>query len=244
MSATELLRAAAGALAWASVSVALAQAAPGETGSRQASRGGPVVTEQDLQRARERHRMPSDEDLRGFAPPAAPRIDQLPKPASHPPLDLEALSRGFQTQPGGLAPSTASGPSLLVFVTFAMPEKTLRQLADQAERAGATLVLRGLVDGSLVRTASRVRELLEKRRTAVRIDPLAFDRYAVTAAPSFVLLPEGASSPPCTTGTCAAADGYAIVSGDVSLDYALRHVRRTAPRFAKAATGFLQRLGP
>ena len=51
-------------------------------------------------------------------------------------------------------PRAASGPSLLVFVSFAMPDATITRLLDQASGARATLVLRGLVNGSLRDTVS------------------------------------------------------------------------------------------
>ncbi len=200
-----------------------------------------MVTDSDIQRARERHRMPSEAELRRLPIPAAPRIDQLPLPASRPSLDLESLARSFEAANPAPALGQPSGPSLLVFISFAMPPKTLQRLAEQAARTQATLVLRGLVDGSLTRTAAQVQALFGAHRTPVQIDPQAFDRYAVTATPSFVLVPAGAALH-CGTSACAPAEAYALVSGDVTLDYALRHIERTAPGFAQDAQALLHRL--
>jgi conjugal transfer pilus assembly protein TrbC len=202
----------------------------------------PVITDADMRRARDRNRAPSDEELRMQPSPATPRIDRLPQPATRAPVDIEALARGFDAQVQGAGLQRAPGPSLMVFISFAMPEQALTRLAEQASRAQATLVLRGLVDGSMVRTASRVQSLIGARKTAVQIDPQAFDRYAVAQTPSFVLTRDGTSQTPCATGLCPPADSYAIVAGDVSLDYALQHIRRTAPRFAKDASALLLRL--
>ena len=102
--------------------------------------------------------------------------------------------------------------------------------------------LRGLVDGSLVRTVTRVKELIGSRRVAVQIDPQAFDRYAVTRTPSFVLVRDGAPAAPCANGLCVPGDGYVMAAGDVSLDYALGFFQRSAPSFAKDAGAFLKRL--
>jgi len=239
---------------WLSVALAaltchaLAQAAPGvtEPDIEKARQGQPVVTEQDLQRARQRHQMPSDEQLRRMPVPSTPNIGNLPQPGTASAVDLEALARGFDAQtarPGlqnSLQPSLE--PAMYIFVSFSMPDSTLTRLVDQASRARATLVLRGMVDGSLVRTVTRVRQLLGTRKVAVHIDPQAFDRYAVNRTPSFVLVPEGAPSAPCEAGLCVPGDSHAIVAGDVSLDYALAHVQRTAPRFSKAAAVYLRRL--
>ena len=222
-----------------------AQAAPEVTEAdiERAKRSQPIVTEQDIQRARERHRMPSEAELGRVPVPSTPRVDALPQPITRAPLDLEALARGFDASAGRSALSPKPGPSVLVFISFSMPAKTLERLADQAARSRATLVLRGLVDGSLVRTAVQVQQLIGTRQVAVQIDPLAFDRYGVIQTPSFVLLREDAQAQPCASGMCVSRDGYVMAAGDVSLDYALGFFKRSAPpAFAKDATGLLKRL--
>lgn len=229
-------------LVGASVAHAQAQTVT-EADIERARRSQPKVTEADIQRARERHRTPTDAELRRAPVPAAPRIDALPQPASRAPIDLEALARGFEKGPGPQAPSARPGPALLVFVSFAMPEAALSRLVDQAARTRASLVLRGLVDGSLVRTVTRVQQLIGNRQVAVQIDPQAFDRYAVTRTPSFVLVRDAApAAAPCASGLCVPADGYVIAAGDVSLDYALAYFQRSAPAFATDAGAFLKRL--
>lgn len=207
-----------------------------------AKRSQPSVSEQDMQRARERNRMPTDAELRRVPVPSSPRIDALPKPATQAPLDLEALSRGFDAHAGQPALGAQPGPALLVFISFAMPEATLSRLVDQAGRAQASLVLRGLVDGSLVHTVTRVQQLIGSRKVAVQIDPQAFDRYAITQTPSFVLVRDGAPAQPCAGGLCAPGDAFVRAAGDVSLDYALAHFQRAAPAFAKDAGSFIKRL--
>jgi conjugal transfer pilus assembly protein TrbC len=219
-----------------------ADSAPRPTGTDAGPGGHPLFADADMRRARARNRTPSDEEVRRQTAPAAPRIDRLPQPAKHTPVDIEALARGFDAQVQSASLRRATGPSLMVFISFAMPEAALARLVEQASRTQATLVLRGLVDGSLVRTASRVHSLIGTRKTAVQIDPQAFDRYAVAQIPSFVLTREDASAMPCATGLCPPAEGYVIVAGDVTLDYALRHIRRTAPHFAKDASSLLLRL--
>jgi conjugal transfer pilus assembly protein TrbC len=214
-----------------------------EADIERAKRAQPNVTEADIQRARERHRTPTDAELRQAPAPAAPRIDALPRPASRAPIDLEALARGFGNGAGPQALNARPGPALLVFVSFAMPEAALSRLVDQAARTRALLVLRGLVDGSLVRTVTRVQQLIGSRQVAVQIDPQAFDRYAVTQTPSFVLVRDGApAAAPCASGLCVPGDGYVMAAGDVSLDYALAFFQRSAPAFSKDAGAFLKRL--
>jgi conjugal transfer pilus assembly protein TrbC len=143
----------------------------------------PAVTEADIERARQQHRMSTEAEMARVPVPAAPRIDNLPQPVTSMPIDLEAISKGFDVQNGSQAAAMTpgkAGPKVLIFVSFAMPEPTLQRLVDQAARAGATIVLRGLVNGSIRDTVTRMQALIDSRRVAVQIDPEAFDRYGIT----------------------------------------------------------------
>ncbi len=209
-----------------------------------ASRSQPVVTDQDIERARRKYRMPTDEELRGVPVPSAPRLDALPRPASRTAVDLEALAKGYaaSTDPMNAAPAMSSGPQLLIFVSFSMPPATLQRLVDQAAKSHASLVLRGFVNGSLRDTVARVQALIGTRQVAFQIDPQAFDRFSVSHTPTFVLVHEGSQAQPCSAGRCLPADAFAATAGDVSLDYALEFIERSAPRFAAQAHGYLLKL--
>lgn len=65
-----------------------------------------------------------------------------------------------------------------------MPEASLQALYQetQASNLKAYLVLRGLQDGSIRKTA----ETLKRLKIAVQIDPSLFERYAITVVPTFV----------------------------------------------------------
>ena len=207
-----------------------------------ARQGQPVIGDRDIERARQRNPTPTEADLARMPLPSVPNLDALPRPADRAPLNLEALARGFESERTTATMTDEGGPGLLVFISLSMPEATLARLFDQAARARASLVLRGLANGSLTQTVARTQQLIGTRRVSVQIDPQAFDRYSITRAPSFVLVRAGASAEDCGTGVCAATDTYAMAAGDVSLDYALRHFQRHAPRLAKQAGEFLRRL--
>ncbi len=202
----------------------------------------PHVTDADIERARRQHAMPSEAELARVPAPATPRIDALPEPETRSPVDLEAIARGFDARSLGPALGTGRGPSLLIFISFAMPEATLNRLLDQATRAGATLVLRGLVNGSLRDTVERMQRLIGQRQVSVQIDPQAFDRFSIVRTPSFVLVREGATLQPCGAGTCPSTDQYVLAAGDVSVEYALRFFERNAPHMAADASAVLQRM--
>ena len=204
----------------------------------------PAITDQDIDAARRKYGMPSDAELRSAPVPTRPNVEALPQPLSRPPIDLEALARGYASQSEAMtqAQGLATGPGLLVFVSLSMPRPTLQRLVDQAARAKASIVLRGFANGSLRDTVAQVQGLIGSRQVAVQIDPQAFDRYAVTRVPTFVLVRDGTRPVACASGSCAPADSFLRTSGDVSLDYALEHMRRSAPGFGPPADTFLKRI--
>ncbi len=96
----------------------------------------PAVTDADIERARQQHRMPTEAELAKVPVPGTPRIENLPQPMTRMPIDLEAISKGFDLQNGvqaaAMRPGKA-GPKVLIFVSFAMPEATLQRVAVQID---------------------------------------------------------------------------------------------------------------
>lgn len=214
-----------------------------EADIERARRETPTVTEQDIELARQKYALPGDAGQRP-APLNIPNIEALPKPATQIPVDLEALARGYAGQSDAMtqAQGLAAGAGLFIFVSLTMPRATLQGLVDQAARAKATIVIRGFAKGSLRDTVTQVQGLIGKQQVAIQIDPLAFDRFAISKVPSFVLVREGTRPVACASGSCAPADSFLRTTGDVSLDYALEHMQRAAPGFSPAAELFLKRL--
>lgn len=157
--------------------------------------------------------------------------------AGEPMAPFKAFSHAMQAAEG-----LARGPGLFVFVSLSMPRPALQRLIDQAARARASVILRGLVKGSLRETVAQLQPLIGTRQVAVQIDPPAFDRFSIVRVPSFVLVRDGTRPVSCASGTCAPPEAFLRTAGDVSLDYALEHMVRTAPAFQGDAAGFLQRL--
>ncbi len=160
-------------------------------------------------------------------------------------IDIGALARQGSQIRGAMQPGSPppQEPALRIFVTLDMPQGSLRRLVDQAERAGAVLVLRGLKNQSMRQTVAAVSDLLGQRRAGWVIDPEAFERHGVEAAPTF-LLTLGEDAPPCSATTCTVPRPFVSVSGDVSLDYALENMARRLPGAAAVASPYLSRLRP
>jgi conjugal transfer pilus assembly protein TrbC len=210
-----------------------------------------------MARALKAQPLPTPERLTTQPPRAIPRIapDAATPPAAGS-IDIAAMAR--QGTALTTPPPAATGTSVLrIFITLDMPRGSLQRLVDQAARSGATLVLRGLKAQSMRQTLAAVGELIETRRVSWVIDPDAFTRFQVSAAPTFVLtladepmpgtpgfgsVPE---LPRCAGTGCAAPTAQAnflSVSGDVSLDYALDAMLRASPEATPRASTILQRL--
>jgi len=227
------------AAALAGAAIAHAQSVPTVTEEdiARARRDTPTVTEEDIRRAQHQHAAP----LSLPTPDASPRIDALPKPLTQTLPDLSAIARGYAADRQA-AGGTSKGPGLFVFASLGMPEATLMRLFEQAARAQASIVIRGLAGGSLRDTVARVQKLIGARQVSVQIDPQAFDRYAVKRVPTFVLARNGERPESCSSGSCPPPTDFVSTAGDVSLDYALEHMRRTAPAFQLETGVFLGRL--
>ncbi len=175
---------------------------------------------------------------------ATPNIDRLPKPAmSSSNIDIEAMAKRLDT--AGRRPSlmNAGGPSLLAFISFSLPKASLERMVTDAESYGATLVLRGLVGGSLKKTASAAQALIGSRKVSWLIDPQAFKRFGIVSVPSYVLVRANALPHACTLHECFDDGDFAKVSGDVSASYALDKIAGLSAGFEKDAASFSGRNG-
>ena len=208
-------------------------------------------TAAEISRAREARPLPHLADVDAPSPP----LPRVAVPTHGAGIDLEALAaRGsaVAAEPGDQAtPTTAT--TLRIFVTLTMPAGSLERLVEQAERAGAVLMLRGLHRQSMRETLAAVNALIGTRRVHWLIDPEAFERYGIKVAPTFVLTPANdassisgttltASGVQCNTAICREAAPFVRVAGDVSLDYALEFMARRSPQVAEQARSYLRRL--
>lgn len=171
-----------------------------------------------------------------------PRADLLNRARSD--IDKLLNNSGGQPQPSPMG--ERHGPQLYVFVSFSLPEITLKRLLTQARRIDASLILRGLVDDDLGKTKAKITQLLEadaQGNTRINggfaIDPTLFEHFNITQAPSFVLTDAPATR--CTESDCASID-HARLSGDIPIDYALETMAREAPAMKASAEQLLARM--
>jgi conjugal transfer pilus assembly protein TrbC len=226
----------------------------------QAPSGKSPVTEADIARAAKqpahdhrqatssgaarKHRMPTDAELaRVPVPVGTPRIDALPQPQTQRrKIDLGAIAARLRCH-GRSRPRQAAGmavgPTLLVFVSFSMPEPALDRLVDQAARSGATILLRGLVDGSLQQTVARVpsgssASARSDSRSTRRRSTASHDHRDAVLRSHQGPVPFRRPAPPAPATRLRTASRSA--AGDVSVDYALEYfIQKTAPKFSREA---------
>ena len=107
--------------------------------------------------------------------------------------------------------------SFYIFVSFSLGEKALLNLAQDAKQFGATLVLRGFKDGSYLKTARALQQIIQETGQGFVIDPELFSLFAVTAVPTYVLSRAFTFNSPESTQTPL----HDRLQGHVSVFYAL-----------------------
>jgi len=112
---------------------------------------------------------------------------------------------------------------LMVFVSLAMPVESLKRLGRDVKKVGGVMVLRGFrygIDpGNWERSIEAMKPVAETG-VELQINPALFEQFQVKIVPTMVLSPEGIADKGCSEGRCPASR-LAIISGDVTLDYAL-----------------------
>lgn len=154
------------------------------------------------------------------SPNASPRFDLPASPES------STASAGEQDSGGAWAlGDDEPAPPLLVLVSFSMPAEALDALARQAEQIDAPLVLQGLIDDSMEKTAQRIAAMPRGAGSSLAIDPTLFSRFGVDRVPT-VVLPLHALQR-CTETGCPVPE-HVKVTGEASLDYLLGQIERRA----------------
>jgi conjugal transfer pilus assembly protein TrbC len=108
---------------------------------------------------------------------------------------------------------------LLVFVSFSMPEQSLKLWAEQAAKVNGKLLLRGFLDDSLQKTTEETLRLFKESSAEFLIHPEAFEKFNIDKVPAVVI----AKPDDCLEDDCPAPD-FDVVYGDASLEDALKSI--------------------
>lgn len=179
---------------------------------------------------------PGYKGLDKVTPDAAAKAPNItPSPTN---FSVEELAKKYAAPPPPPESGRKQHADLLVFVTLSMPKESLKRLARQTAAVGGVLVLRGLLKGSLKETARAVKEISET--AAWQINPPAFTRYNVKAAPSFVMTRDARQNQVSSNEAgCAPPQSFIAISGDVSLSYALEAIERESREWRADAALYL-----
>lgn len=132
--------------------------------------------------------------------------------------------------------------SILIFVSFSMPEKSLEAYLRDASKINASVVIRGLIDNSFQKTFQRMAVLVKSSGgSGVELNPLWFKRFGIDRVPAVVIVPKGSTC--FDNQTCQREKDFDVMTGDITLTAALYEIRdkgRLTKAIAQAAIQKLQ----
>lgn len=112
---------------------------------------------------------------------------------------------------------------VLIFVSFSMPMNSLRAWSEQAQKIGASLVIRGLVNDSFEDTQKAVKQMIGGQSGGVLLDPRLFNQYHILQVPAVVVHQEKNRN--CLPSqSCWRQENIDVVVGDVGLESALQTI--------------------
>ena len=223
-------RAAAGLVALAAVSAALAQTAAQSVedldlaaikarGSEQVREAQALV---DAVAHRGEAHQAEAEDLRDAGLAAAASFDPANlQQGPEGPVDFDEILAGAAAN--SQAPMGV-GPLFTVFASLSMPQASLSRLIRDTTQAGGVVVFRGFPRNSTKAFAEGLKRVVtdERQEAHIAIDPRLFRAFAVTAAPTFVVT--GRAYELCDGFDCTSmVPDHDRMTGNVTVEYALEH---------------------
>ncbi len=116
-----------------------------------------------------------------------------------------------------------------VFVSFSMPEPSLKQIVSDASYYNVPVVIRGLYNNSFRETANKILALTkENNKGGMLINPIWFRKYNIKAVPAFLVTKNDESS------------SYDLMYGNIPLKRALTIIAEKG-EYAKEAGKILER---
>lgn len=143
--------------------------------------------------------------LRFQAPPSG-----IPAHRSPPSLDDAWLNKLKQKQQAILGQQAKPQPKALYFLSFSIPEESLKLMLPEAQQWGIPAVVNGLINNDFRQTAEAVFRLTkEGNNGGVQIDPTQFARFGISSVPALVVV---------------CGEQYDVVRGNIRLRRALELV--------------------
>lgn len=131
----------------------------------------------------------------------------------------------------------AAESNVIIFISFSMPEESIKGWIRNAKFIHAPVVIRGLIHNSFKETTQKMTEIVKKERGGVELNPILFRKYHIEKVPAVVLTHAGECLP---NQSC--DERFNVIYGDVELEYALNHFSRLDDALAPFASTALQQL--
>ncbi|MBN2864372.1 MAG: type-F conjugative transfer system pilin assembly protein TrbC, partial [Thiotrichales bacterium] len=143
-------------------------------------------------------------------------------------LDSAMTSGGFKQN--DLEQSMPAKNKIIVFVSFSMPEESIRRYVTQANLLGREKVSLAIIgmdeSNNLQKFSARVSSMTKDSNVEFNIDPNVFERFGINQVPAIVVYRED----PLYEAQCAMRgeapkekEDFLSVYGDTTIDYALEH---------------------
>jgi conjugal transfer pilus assembly protein TrbC len=133
--------------------------------------------------------------------------------------------------------NTKSDAPIMIFVSFSMPDASIKGWMKEAEIIHAPVVIRGLINNSFKETMKKMAELAKDNHGGVQLDPTLFQRFHIEKVPAVVVSLVQNCSP---NQTC--LDDFDVIYGDVTAEYALTKISNQNDSVSKLAKAALLQL--
>jgi conjugal transfer pilus assembly protein TrbC len=100
-----------------------------------------------------------------------------------------------------------------------MPKTSIKEWMNEAEKAHASIQIRGLVNNSFKETIQRMSDLTKDNHGGLQINPKLFEQFQIDKVPAVVVTAD--TSCPSNISCIAPFD---VIYGDVTLAYALQKI--------------------
>ncbi len=143
--------------------------------------------------------------------------------SNHTPIDINQTISDYNAMLKN-SKSNLGQSKLLIFISSSMPKKTIINLMAQSSSTGAVFIVRGVMNGSYVKTYKYFYGLKGDNTVGIMINPTLFKALAIDSVPTFALYK---SSQDLMKTACNVSPTYVKVSGDVPVQYALTQLQNS-----------------
>lgn len=121
-----------------------------------------------------------------------------------------ALPESSSSQSGS---NLTASSHILIFISFSLPDKSLKAWLEQAHHLNAPVLIRGWFENSPTQTQTKLASLSPEGQYGLTLEPRLFKTYQITQVPAVVV----------RTGSDA-TESYERVVGDSGLEGALSYI--------------------